>query len=98
MQDTPIARQDYANMLTAKSRMDQGVGLILDSLEASGRANHTLVIYFAGAQLKRKRPHMPPPPSLTSATLHPLHPTLKTMVPPLLQGRPTFTAQGWQSH
>jgi N-sulfoglucosamine sulfohydrolase len=48
VQDTPIARQDYANMLTAKSRMDQGVGLLLKSLEASGRANDTLVVYFAG--------------------------------------------------
>ena len=34
-------------MYTAKNRMDQGVGLVLAALEASGRANDTLVIYFA---------------------------------------------------
>ena len=49
VQDTPIARQDYAHMLTAKSRMDQGVGLLLRALEASGRGNDTLVVYTAGA-------------------------------------------------
>lgn len=47
IQDTPIARQDFANMLTAKNRMDQGVGLFLDVLEKSGDANETLVIYTA---------------------------------------------------
>jgi len=47
IQDTPVARTDYANMYTAKNRMDQGVGLILAQLEASGRASDTLVIYTA---------------------------------------------------
>jgi N-sulfoglucosamine sulfohydrolase len=47
IQDTPIARADYANMYTAKNRMDQGVGLIMAALEASGRAAETLVIYSA---------------------------------------------------
>ena len=47
IQDTPIARTDYAHMYTAKNRMDQGIGLILTALESSGRANDTLIIYTA---------------------------------------------------
>ena len=34
-------------MLTAKNRMDQGVGMLLAQLQASGQANETLVIYTA---------------------------------------------------
>jgi len=47
IQDTPEARADYAKMYTAKNRMDQGVGLVLRELERAGRANDTLVVYFA---------------------------------------------------
>jgi hypothetical protein len=47
IQDTPIARTDYAHMYTAKNRMDQGVGMILKALDAAGRGDETLVIYTA---------------------------------------------------
>jgi hypothetical protein len=47
IQDTPEARLDYAHMLTAKGRMDQGVGLMLRELASSAFANNTMVVYFA---------------------------------------------------
>jgi N-sulfoglucosamine sulfohydrolase len=46
IQDTPEARLDYAHMLTAKGRLDQGVGLMLRELAASPFADDTLIIYF----------------------------------------------------
>jgi N-sulfoglucosamine sulfohydrolase len=47
IQDTPAARQDLAKLYTAKNRMDQGVGLLLDLLESRGLFNNTLIIYTA---------------------------------------------------
>lgn len=47
VQDTPIAREDYAHMYTAKNRMDQGVGMVMAELYARGLENDTLVIYTA---------------------------------------------------
>ncbi|KAL5017930.1 hypothetical protein ScPMuIL_003652 [Solemya velum] len=45
IQDTPAARQDIANQYTTISRLDQGVGLMLEELRLSGHLNDTLVIY-----------------------------------------------------
>lgn len=47
IQDTPVARADIAHMYTAKNRMDQGVGLMMEVLQKAGQAEDTLVIYFA---------------------------------------------------
>ncbi|XP_970679.2 N-sulphoglucosamine sulphohydrolase isoform X1 [Tribolium castaneum] len=43
--DTEAARREVANQYTTISRLDQGVGLILEELEKSGHADDTLVIY-----------------------------------------------------
>lgn len=43
--DTEEARRDVANQYTTISRLDQGVGLILEELKKSGHENDTLVIY-----------------------------------------------------
>lgn len=43
--DTPAVRQDLAAQYTAISRLDQGVGLVLEELRRSGHAEDTLVIY-----------------------------------------------------
>ncbi|MBX9653120.1 sulfatase [bacterium] len=55
--DIPEVRQDLAEYYQSISRMDQGVGKVLSALEASGRANDTMVIFtsdngmpFAGAK------------------------------------------------
>lgn len=45
VQDTPAARQDVAAQYTTISRLDQGVGLILQELKAAGFENNTLIIY-----------------------------------------------------
>ncbi|GJQ82220.1 hypothetical protein Trydic_g19423 [Trypoxylus dichotomus] len=45
IQDTFEARKDVAVQYTTISRLDQGVGLILQELENSGHLNDTLVIY-----------------------------------------------------
>ena len=45
LQDTPTVRQELANMYTALSRLDQGVGLFLQELDAAGQINNTLIIY-----------------------------------------------------
>lgn len=48
IQDTPAARQDLAGMYTAKNRMDQGVGLLLDLVwDGGARQDSTLVAYLA---------------------------------------------------
>jgi N-sulfoglucosamine sulfohydrolase len=47
VQDTPVARADWANMYRSVNRMDQGIGLLLARLRASGRANDTLVVFVA---------------------------------------------------
>lgn len=45
VQDTPAARQDIANQYTTISRLDQGIGLILEELRQAGFEDNTLVIY-----------------------------------------------------
>lgn len=45
--DTPIARADYAHMMTAKNRMDQGVGMLLSALATTPNGGDTMVIYSA---------------------------------------------------
>jgi N-sulfoglucosamine sulfohydrolase len=44
LNDYPGVRQDLAEYYESISRMDHGVGLVLDELKASGRADDTLVI------------------------------------------------------
>lgn len=43
--DTPAARMDVAAQYTAISRLDQGVGLVLQELQRAGKDGNTLVIY-----------------------------------------------------
>uniref|UniRef100_A0A1A8RUZ1 N-sulfoglucosamine sulfohydrolase (Sulfamidase) n=2 Tax=Nothobranchius rachovii TaxID=451742 RepID=A0A1A8RUZ1_9TELE len=43
--DTPAARADLAAQYTAVSRLDQGIGLVLQELSDAGYENNTLVIY-----------------------------------------------------
>uniref|UniRef100_A0A8C4ZNW5 N-sulfoglucosamine sulfohydrolase (sulfamidase) n=1 Tax=Gadus morhua TaxID=8049 RepID=A0A8C4ZNW5_GADMO len=43
--DTPASRADLAAQYTAVSRLDQGVGLVLEELCAAGYENDTLVAY-----------------------------------------------------
>lgn len=45
IQDTEAARKDVAAQYMTISRLDQGVGLVLDELEKSELATNTLVIY-----------------------------------------------------
>jgi len=45
--DLPPVRQDIAEYYESVSRLDAGVGMILDDLAASGRANDTLVIFLS---------------------------------------------------
>lgn len=47
LSDLPGVRQEFASYYESISRMDQGVGMILDRLEKSGLANNTLVIFLA---------------------------------------------------
>ena len=42
--DIPEVRADLADYYQAVSRFDHGIGLLLDTLEASGRADETLVV------------------------------------------------------
>jgi arylsulfatase A-like enzyme len=42
--DTPQTRQDMAAYKASARSMDQGIGVVLDALEATGLADHTLVI------------------------------------------------------
>ncbi|XP_076841188.1 N-sulfoglucosamine sulfohydrolase [Brachyhypopomus gauderio] len=43
--DTPLARADIAAQYTTVSRLDQGIGLVLQELRDAGFENDTLVIY-----------------------------------------------------
>nr|KAF6458773.1 N-sulfoglucosamine sulfohydrolase [Rousettus aegyptiacus] len=43
--DTPAARADLAAQYTTIGRMDQGIGLVLQELQAAGVLNDTLVIF-----------------------------------------------------
>ncbi|KAL8619253.1 hypothetical protein ACOMHN_050034 [Nucella lapillus] len=45
VQDTPAAREDIAAQYTTISRLDQGIGVILEELKRSGHLDDTLVIY-----------------------------------------------------
>lgn len=45
VQDTPVARRDLAAQYTTISRLDQGIGVVLKELKASGHLDDTLVIY-----------------------------------------------------
>jgi len=45
VQDTPVAREDIAAQYTTISRMDKGIGLILEELEKSRVLNDTLIIF-----------------------------------------------------
>lgn len=45
--DLPAVRQDLAEYYEALSRLDTGVGMILDDLAATGRADDTLVIFLS---------------------------------------------------
>ena len=58
MPDIPEARQEMAEYYQSVSRLDQGVGLILEALKDTGKDHNTLVIYlsdngisFPGAKL-----------------------------------------------
>lgn len=66
--DIPAVRQDLAAYYESLSRLDTGVGMILDELEKTGRAGETLVIFlsdngrpFAGAKTNLYDPglHLP---------------------------------------
>lgn len=43
--DTPAARADLAAQYTTVSRLDQGIGLVLQELRDAGYENNTLIIY-----------------------------------------------------
>lgn len=45
VQNTTTAREDLAAQYTTLSRLDQGIGLVLGELEASGHGQDTLIIY-----------------------------------------------------
>ena len=45
IQDTPAARKEIANQYTSISRMDQGIGLMLEELRLAGFEENTLVIF-----------------------------------------------------
>ena len=45
VQDTIVARNDLAAQYTTISRLDQGVGLILDELKQAGFEDSTMVLY-----------------------------------------------------
>lgn len=45
VQDTPAARNDLVAQYTTLSRLDQGVGLLMEELAHAGHFNDTLVVY-----------------------------------------------------
>ena len=45
--DTPAAREDLAEYYEAVRRLDRGVGLIVDSLRASGQLDNTLLVFIS---------------------------------------------------
>lgn len=66
--DIPAVRQDLAEYYESLSRLDSGVGMLLDLLADSGRADDTLVVFlsdngrpFPGAKTNLYRPglHLP---------------------------------------
>lgn len=77
VQDTPAARADLAAQYTTLSRLDQGVGLILQELASAGHAQDTLVVYTSdnGIPFPAGRTNLYDPgmaePLLVSSPLHP---------------------------
>jgi len=53
--DTPQLRQETADYLNCMSRLDQMIGDLLAVLDRSGKADHTMIVYFGdhGADLLR---------------------------------------------
>ena len=53
--DTPRLRQGTADYYNCLMRLDSGIGMVLDELQAAGKANQTLVIFIGdhGAQFSR---------------------------------------------
>ncbi|XP_062518816.1 N-sulphoglucosamine sulphohydrolase-like [Corticium candelabrum] len=45
--DTPAARDDLTKQYTSISRMDQGIGLLIESFKKHGLLNSTLIVYFS---------------------------------------------------
>lgn len=45
--DTEVSREDMAKQYTATNRLDQGVGLILEELQAAGLDDETYIFYFS---------------------------------------------------
>lgn len=76
VQDTPAARQDIAAQYTTISRLDQGIGLVLQELKQAGFVDNTLVIYSSdnGIPFPTGRTNLLDPgmaePFLVSSPLH----------------------------
>ena len=94
IQDTPAARLDYSHMLTAKGRMDTGVGMMLLALSRTPYANSTMIVSQLSASTF-------PPNSNFLTTHHFPHTrrrcTLQTMAPPLRAERQLFMRRAWGS-
>ncbi|KAJ8037061.1 N-sulfoglucosamine sulfohydrolase [Holothuria leucospilota] len=45
--DTPATRGDIANQYTSMSRLDAGIGMLLDELKSHGYLDNTLILYSA---------------------------------------------------
>ncbi len=45
--DSPASRKDWAEFLQSISRMDRGVGLIIDALREAGQLDDTLIIFIS---------------------------------------------------
>ncbi|PVD37437.1 hypothetical protein C0Q70_00027 [Pomacea canaliculata] len=77
VQDTPAAREDIAAQYTTISRLDQGVGVILEELKMAGHLNDTLVIFTSdnGIPFPNGRTNLFDPgmaePMLISSPFHP---------------------------
>lgn len=76
VQDTPAARLDIAAQYTTISRLDQGLGLVLQELQSAGFLDNTLVIYSSdnGIPFPTGRTNLLDPgmsePFLISSPLH----------------------------
>jgi len=76
VQDTPAARMDIAAQYTTISRLDQGIGIVLNELKQAGFDDSTLVIYSSdnGIPFPTGRTNLLDPgmaePFLVSSPLH----------------------------
>ncbi|XP_076444419.1 N-sulfoglucosamine sulfohydrolase-like isoform X2 [Babylonia areolata] len=76
VQDTPAAREDIAAQYTTISRLDQGIGVILEELKLSGHLEDTLVLFTSdnGIPFPNGRTNLFDPgmaePLLLSSPLH----------------------------